>query len=53
MLVIKVRSASVALMVRQRQPSERPLENNGSCRAKCGLAVSALRLGEEKEEIKQ
>ena len=53
MLVMKVRSASVALMVKQRRPSESPLENNGSCRAKCGLSVSALRPGKEKEEMKQ
>lgn len=53
MLVMKVRSAPVALTVRQRRPSESPLGNNGSCRAKCGLAVSALRPGKEKEETKQ
>jgi len=53
MLVMTVRSASVAHMVRQRQPSESPLENNRSCRVKCGLAVSALKCRKEKGDIKQ
>lgn len=48
LLLVKFKPPSVALTVRQRQPAESHMENNRSCRAKRGLAVSALRPVKEK-----